>query len=249
MSNKDFFIGWGEMPDADRRFFLKAGAGLVVGAAGIAGFVAASQRPVGPGSWDLATFNAYTGVVTADPYPMLRTRDIDGRVRTALLVCQTKCGVDARLGSFAGRAVTINGSLIRRGAHAAIAVADGADWIRAADAPVDPALAFPKPEPIGEMTLAGEILDSKCWFGAMRPAEGKVHKSCASLCIRSGIPPAFLARDAGNHAALLVMTERGGRFGETLLAHVADPVQASGSMARVGDLLLFDVSAEGVRRI
>lgn len=249
MSNKDFFIGWAEMPDADRRFFLKAGAGLVVGSAGVAGFVAAWQRPVGPGSWDIAAFEDYTGVVTASPYPMLRTRDIDGKVRTALLVCQTKCGVDARLASFAGKSVVINGSLVQRGEYTTIAVADGPDWIRAADAPVDPALAFPAPEPLGELRLAGEILDSKCWFGAMRPAEGKVHKACASLCIRSGIAPAFFARDANDNAALLIMTERGGRFGETMLAHVADPVEVTGMVSQVGDLFLFDVAPEGVRRL
>lgn len=128
-------------------------------------------------------------------------------------------------------------------------MADGPDWIRAAEGPVDAALAFPEPEPLGELTLAGEILDSKCWFGAMRPGEGKVHKACASLCIRSGIAPAFFARDANENSALLVMTERGGRFGETMLAHVADPVEATGTVSRVGDLFLFDVAPEGVRRV
>ncbi|MEO0617450.1 MAG: hypothetical protein AAFY69_15080 [Pseudomonadota bacterium] len=249
MSKKDFFIGWAEMPDADRRFFLKAGAGLVIGAAGVAGFVAASQRPVGRGTWDIATFKDFTGVVTASPYPMLRTRDIDGQVRTAMLVCQTKCGVDLRLQNMAGKAVVINGSLIQRGDFASIAVADGPEWIHAADAPVDPALAFPAPEPLGEITLAGEILDTKCWFGAMRPGEGKVHKACASLCIRSGVPPAFFARDARDNAALLVMTENGGRFGETLLAHVADPVEVTGTVSRAGNVFLLDVSADSVRRV
>ena len=249
MSDRRFFIGWADMPDADRRFFLKVGAGLLVGTAGVAGFVAAGQRPVGRGGWDIAAFETFTGAVTASPYPMLRTRDVDGAVRTALLVCQAKCGVDARLRGLVGKPVTITGSLIRRGEHVAIAVADGPDWIREANAEVDPALAFPEPTPLGELTLAGEILDSKCWFGAMRPAEGKVHKGCASLCIRSGIPPAFFARDARDNAALLVMTENGGRFGETLLAHVADPVRLTGQVSRRGDLLLLDVTPERVRRI
>ena len=32
---------------------------------------------------------------------------------------------------------------------------------------------------LGEATYRGEILDSKCWFGAMQPGQGKPHKSCA----------------------------------------------------------------------
>lgn len=249
MSKKDFFIGWAEMPDTDRRFFLKAGAGLMIGASGIAGFVAASQAPVGTGSWDIATFKDFKGVVTNTPYPMLRTRDIDGTVRTAMLVCQVKCGVDLRLGAMAGKSVVINGSLVQRGEYASIAVADGPEWLRELDGPADPALAFPEPEPLGEITLAGEILDTKCWFGAMRPGEGKVHKACASLCIRSGIPPAFFARDARDNAALLIMTENGGRFGETMLAHVADPVEVTGAVSRVGDVFVMDVAPESVRRV
>ncbi|MFK8052833.1 MAG: hypothetical protein AB8F65_07640 [Woeseiaceae bacterium] len=249
MSDKDFFIGWAETPDKDRRFLLRAGVALMAGTAGIAGFVAGAQRPVGKGTWDLATFRDFEGVVTSSPYPMLRTCDIDGTPRTVMLACQTKCGVDARLKNFGEGAVVINGSLIQRGNHAMITVSDEADWIRASDKPVEPALLFATPTLVGDVELAGEILDSKCWFGAMRPSEGKVHKACASLCIRGGIPPAFFARDAADNPALLIVTEDGRRFSESMLAYVADPISLKGQVSRSGDLWLLDISASNVNRV
>jgi hypothetical protein len=102
---------------------------------------------------------------------------------------------------------------------------------------------------VGELTLVGEILDSKCWFGAMRPSEGKVHKACAALCIRGGIPPAFFARGPGQQGALMIMTSGGNAHGRDLLALVADPVRVSGRVLRLGDLLLFDAATSQIVRI
>ena len=134
-----------------------------------------------------------------------------------------------------------------------ISVDEEGDWIRRDDgtsaAPADPALAWPQAQPVGSFSLAGEILDSKCWFGAMRPAEGKVHKSCAALCIRGGIPPAFFARGPKQQGALMIMTVGGRAHGPDLLALVADPVRISGQVLRLGDLLLLDAAPSQIVRI
>ena len=50
-----------------------------------------------------------------------------------------------------------------------IAVIDGLDWIREDEGGDIGNLAFPTPEPVMQVSLNGEILDTKCWFGAMRP--------------------------------------------------------------------------------
>ena len=42
--------------------------------------------------------------------------------------------------------------------------------------------------------MSGEVVDTKCYAGAMSPGDGKVHKACASLCLFGGIPPLFVAR-------------------------------------------------------
>ncbi|MCA8900335.1 MAG: hypothetical protein KDA53_03710 [Hyphomonas sp.] len=244
-----FFIGWADTPAADRRFFLRAGLGLTFGAAAMAGGLAAFQTPPGPGMWNQGAVREWRGIVTGTPYAMLRTLDLGGGPRTALLSCLGKCGVAARIGSLAGKAVVITGSLIQRGRHSMIAVNEMGEWIREDDTPADPSLVFPKPEPLGRISLAGEILDSKCWFGAMRPSEGKVHKSCASLCIRGGIPPAFFARDRANKSALMIMMDGGRPYGYDLLPFLADPVQIDGALSRWGDLLILDAAIGNFERL
>jgi hypothetical protein len=244
------FIGWAETPPADRRFFLRAGVALTT-AAGALGFgLAALQQPPGSGRWDPDAVREWRGIASAEPYAMLRTHDLGGGPRTALLSCLGKCGVAARIGSLADQPVLVRGSLIQRGWHSMIAVDEGGDWIRRDDAAqVDPALRFPAGTPLSDVSLAGEILDAKCWFGAMRPSSGKAHKACASLCIRGGIPPAFFARDRAGRGTLLIMTSGGRAHGPGLLGLVADPVRVSGRVTRVGDLLLLDSTLAQVQRL
>jgi hypothetical protein len=217
--SESLFIGWADTPPADRRLFLRAGIGLTAASAAVGFGLAALQQAPGSGQWDPDAVREWRGIVTAEPYAMLRTNDLTGGPRSALLSCLGKCGVATRIGSFAGQPVVVKGSLIQRGQQAMISVDEAGDWIRRDPAAAaDASLAWPEAQPLGELTLVGEILDSKCWFGAMRPSEGKVHKACASLCIRGGIPPAFFARGPGQKGALMIMTSGGRAHGPDLLS-------------------------------
>ena len=249
MSKDDFFIGWAETPKVDRRFFFGAGLGLLAGTAAVAGGVAALQRPMGKGDWNMGKIREWRGIATAEPYAMLRTTDLDGTPRTALLGCQGKCGVSAKIGALAGKPVIVQGSLIQRGTHSMIAVIDGLDWIREDVGGDIDGLAFPKPEPVMEVSLNGEILDTKCWFGAMRPSSGKVHKACASLCIRGGLPPAFYVKDPQDQSALMIMTSGGFGHNKDLLPYVADTVSITGQVQRFGDLFLLDAPVSAISRL
>lgn len=249
MPDNNFFIGWSsELPDLDRRFFLGSGISLTIGTAAIAGGLSYFQNKPQPGSWNMSDVREFTGIVTAEPYAMLRTADINGDLQTALLGCQGKCGVSARIGAMAGKRVTIKGSLIQRGVHTMIAVVDSVDWIQPSDQ-LDTNLRFPRTEPLGQIDLKGEILDAKCWFGAMDPNRGKIHKACASLCIRGGLPPAFYVQDKQNRQALMIMTDGGSGFGHDILEFVADPVSVRGELQRRGNLLFLDTSVSAIKRL
>lgn len=250
MSDSDFFIGWSdEMPSIDRRVFIGTGLGLMAGTFGVAGLLASTQSPVGNGTWAMGEVREWSGYATSSPYAMLRTDDIDGSPKTALLGCLGKCGVAARLNSYDGKAVSVTGSLIQRGRHSMIAVVDGPEWIKEASRELPEPVRFPEIEMVSRVDLTGEILDSKCWFGAMRPSSGKVHKACASLCIRGGIPPAFYAKGSEGRTILLVMTNNGEAHGEDLLEYVADPVRITGEARRQGDLLLLDAPVSAITRV
>jgi hypothetical protein len=246
-----FFIGWAETPPNDRRFFIRLGLGLMAGTVGLGAGLAALQRAPGSGGWDPDKVHEWRGIVSAAPYAMLRSRDLGGdEPRTALLSCLGKCGVAAQIGALEGQPVVVTGSLIQRGPHSMIAVDEQGPWLRRDErAAPDAGLAVPAIEALGEVSLSGEILDSKCWFGAMRPSDGKLHKACASLCIRGGIPPAFFARGPAGQTALMIMTDAGRAHGPELLALVADPVHLSGRVFRRGDLLMLDTPVSAIRRL
>ncbi|MBL8548348.1 MAG: hypothetical protein JNJ73_00080 [Hyphomonadaceae bacterium] len=246
----DFFIGWAPTPEPDRRFLLRAALGLVAIGAGAGGLLASQQAPPGPGQWKQGEVRTWRGLLVREPYPALRTLDLDGSPRTAFLATSGKLGVQGRLTNEMCGAVAVRGSLIARGRHAMIAVPDGDDWITLASAS-EPDLAEMREEDLGEVLLVGEILDSKCWFGAMRPGQGKPHKSCASLCLRGGLPAAFCAGPncgEGSEAPLF-LDAQGRAHGHELLSLAADPVRALGRLVRVGDVTQFRADLSNVARL
>jgi len=250
-----FFVGWADKPAISRRSFVAASLGLV-SLAGGAGFVLArAQQQPGNGSWDPDAERDWTGVLVREPYPMLRTLALDGTPRTAYLVASDKHGIQSRLGDAVEGPVMARGSLISRDKNAMIAVADGESWLRTAAAALSPAdmgqLTSWTEQDLGPATYTGEILDSKCWFGAMQPGQGKPHKSCASLCIRGGLPAVFCPSGlCGSGASIpLFTTAQGGAHSMDLLPLVADPVVATGRLVRVGDVTEFRVALSDIKRL
>ena len=102
---------------------------------------------------------------------------------------------------------------------------------------------------LGQATYHGEILDSKCWFGAMRPGHGKIHKSCASLCIRGGIPPALFVKDQANNSALMLLTENRNAFSMSILPYVGEPIAIHGELLKWNNLLFLDSSASAITSV
>ncbi|MEM9386214.1 MAG: hypothetical protein AAGA68_14220 [Pseudomonadota bacterium] len=250
MSEKDYFIGYcADTPARDRRFMLRLGLSLTLSCGALGAGLAALQRSPGNGTWDLEDRD-WRGVVHADPFPMLRTRDIDGIARSLWLVCPGKCGVRTIIDAYAGQAVTLRGSLLARDGFHMLSAAQGSDWIAHSPTAPETALRLPAAEPLEHVSLVGEILDMKCFAGAMRPSTGKPHKACAALCIRGGIPPALFARDRqGAYRPLLLVDEHGAaHLPEPLLPLVADSVRVEGQLLRRDDTLFLASPTNNIRR-
>jgi hypothetical protein len=93
-------------------------------------------------------------------------------------------------------------------------------------------------EDLGEFTLVGEIVDSKCYLGVMNLGDTKPHRECAALCIRGGVPPLFIAHDAdGRTASLLLVSENN------------EPVEITGRVLRDGEQLILRADPIAYRRI
>ena len=98
--------------------------------------------------------------------------------------------------------------------------------------------------------LRGEIIDPKCFAGAMKPGEGKPHKACAVLCLRGGIPPMFLT-DAGT-LHVLVDTNGGALVGsalEEIIPYVGDRVEINATPAQVQGFSHLRIESDRVRQL
>jgi hypothetical protein len=97
--------------------------------------------------------------------------------------------------------------------------------------------------------LRGEIIDSKCYLGAMKPGGGKIHKACAALCLSGGVPPMFVTRDADNRETYYLLTAPdGGPLASDTFDYVGDAVELTGHLELHGDLHVLKVAAADIRR-
>jgi len=247
----EMFIGWMKAPVVDRRFLLAAMPLTLAATTGLGWLVASDLGDPGAGRWEQATTHVVEGVLGAKPYPMIRVADASAPhgVRSVLIVAQGKCTSGLKLAEMDGRLVRASGVLIERKRRRMLEVPLSVGrWLEPLDGVG--AVGAPAVESLGRARLAGQIMDSKCFFGVMRPSRGKTHKACAALCIRGGVPPSFWARDARGRESVLLMTDaKGGPLGEAILPLVADPVAAEGEIVRVGDLLQFRADAAAYRRL
>jgi len=245
MSDKpnEFYVGYLAVPPRLRWAIRGLVLVLLVLVAADAWLLAALQPGAGDGRWADAP-TEFKGTLSRTPYPTLRVATGAG-TRTYVLVSDEKRGAEAVLGRIAdGASVKIQGYEIERAAVRMIQLA-------ATDVASDeaPAIVAPPIEIHGRATLDGEIVDSKCWLGVMRPGEGHIHKACASLCIRGGIPPMFVTRGSeGPQVMLLTLFDGRAVPPDAILEYVADPVRLSGMVEKRGDIYLFKADLSTLTR-
>ena len=239
----EFYVGYLALPPGLRWSL----GGLVLLLASLialdAWLVASFQPDAGDGSWG-ETPQEFTGTLSRTPYPTLRVTK-NGVVRTYVVISDEKRGAEAALQGIAdGTTVKLNGYEIERAAIGMIQLA--ATDVAVLDAPAIPE----EPRELqSRRELTGEIVDSKCWLGVMRPGDGHIHKACASLCIRGGIPPMFVVRaDDGPQVYLLTMFDGGAVPPEAILDHVADQVRLSGLIEKRGDIHAFKADLATLKR-
>ena len=253
----EMFIGWARAPAVDRRFLLGALPLGLAGAGGAGWLIASELDDPGAGAWLTDATHRVTGVLTTAPYPMIRVADRSAPfgLRTVLLVAQGKCTSALEFGGNEASPVTASGVLIQRKERRMLEAPPFLEkWLEPADLGDEFHLRHflrePPREGLGLHRLSGTIMDSKCFFGVMRPGRGKTHKACASLCIRGGIPPSFWVRTKDGRESVLLMTDaKGGPMPMDILPLVADPVEAEGEIVRVGDLLQFRADVGAYRRL
>jgi hypothetical protein len=248
----EFYVGYLPLPAGQRRWLRVMLPALLWAIAGAAALMASQMRDAGNGRWTSSDRQVFVGTIDIAPYPVLRQASVDpapadGPLGAFILVEAGKLGGRAGLEKFQCRRVRVAGSLIHRDGRSMIELAPGSDAVAAIEG--DPA-SLKKPTPVGHAELRGEIVDSKCFLGAMRPGDGKTHRACAQLCIAGGLPPMLVTRDAAGHAEYYLLTAPDGTPANALVRpFVAEPVEVRGQVERLDDLQFLRLDPGGILRL
>lgn len=228
--NDDFYIGYlPKAPPGLARFVRSRVALALAGALVLSGALAATLAYAGNGRFEFGNHRRVTGSLGCAAAPTLSAANAE-----YLLVGYGKRRAPLELCTASGQVVELNGTLIEREGRSLLEVAAFRNTEAPASTPP------PAPRSLGRFTLIGEIVDSKCYFGVMNPAEGRVHRACAELCLRGGVPAVFVVRDrSGAVAHLLLAGPNGEPINDQLLSWVAAPVQITSEVFRQGRWLVL----------
>lgn len=211
---------------------------------------ARSQHSPGNAVWETGKPIELVGVLDSSPYPVLFSTAKDGSLTAVLLIEQGKIGTQKRALALNGRVVRASGWLLHRDGRQILELEPDDRALAQIDSP---ATTRPTLQDLGQVTLRGEIVDGKCFLGAMKPGDGKTHKECATLCIRGGIPPILISRTVtGDSVYLLLQNEHGEAIDPALHHLIADPVEVRGVRHQwngIAGLGVLRVRAADVRRL
>ena len=237
MSEDDaFYVGYLPLPGRDRKFLKRLLPAVFLGACGLALALSALQKDPGTGRWEQDKQITFEGTVSVNPYAMLHTREGD-TLRAVLLVDEGKFGAAARLSAMDGKYVKVRGTLLHREGRNMLEIASSEDAIQMMTGPAN----VPAAVLAGNKTLHGEVIDPKCYIGAMKPGGGKTHKACAELCLAGGIPPMLAVWEDGREICYLLENADGSAANAWAGPMAGEALDVAGAVERQDDLMVLKV--------
>jgi hypothetical protein len=239
-SRDEFYIGYlDRAPSGLARHLGRIVAALLLAVPAVFALVAAAQAALPTGVFEFGVKRGFEGVLYVEPLPYLQLARPGGGGVGLLVVGSGKKGIPDELRRHAGRKVGFRGSLIYRENLAMVEVNDPAS-IRVLGDP-SPSESRGLVGIIGPVRLRGELVDTKCFLGVMRPATGKVHRACAVRCLKGGVPPGLLVRNPDGSATVYLLVGSGGGPLDFDLQLAARTVEVQGRLELQDDLPVIRV--------
>jgi hypothetical protein len=257
MNTDEFYIGW--MPAAPgsyarhiRRIVIVL-IGLVI-AAGI--ILALGQKKFSTSSFEFGQLTEVKGVYQQFPVPSIKVtthRDAFGHSTyiTIPLVGYGKFGAEGTIADLEGqrninldkKEVTFKGTLLYSDGKTLLQIDMNDNPLL--DATTSHSTIQPDIKELGTVHLTGEILDPKCYFGVMKPGQGKPHRDCAIRCIAGGMSPVFYVRnEKGEANYYLILDKDGKKMNEALKDFIADPVSLEAKAVQYDDWTILYVDGK-----
>ncbi|MGI9544748.1 MAG: hypothetical protein ACR2MX_15910 [Cyclobacteriaceae bacterium] len=211
------------------------------------------QKGFATSTYDYANLTELTGVLIRNPFPALQINvsDTQGNeiVQTIPLVAFGKKGAPDELGpqydvDAPQKQLSVTGNLIFYDGKTMLELKEWEILSDYSGAPPDPIVKEKN------VSLTGEILDAKCFFGVMKPSHGKPHRSCAARCISGGIPPLIAAIDpSGQQHYYLITGPDYNPVNEFLLTSVAQAVTLEGTILQYQDWEVLQLNQESLDQL
>jgi len=252
----EFYVGYLERAPAGIASRTRFAVVLVLLVAAVVALgLTRGQKPFDRSRFEFGVVREFRGILLERPYPVLLVprpgeTDRDAPFSQIPLTGAAKFGAAADVAGLDGQSVRLEGSLIYRDGQTMIKLEAGSVGRLEAAHAVSFDGARPQHVDLGEHTLEGEIVDSMCWMGLMKPGASKPHRACAARCISGGAPPVLLVRSSvGDPAYYLLVSRDGEAMNHALLDVIAEPVEITGRIVRDGDLLLLYADRSDIRRL
>jgi len=255
---EEFYIGW--MDKAPLSFakhikkVLLAVLAIVIAAAVM---LAVSQKKFSTGNFEFGTLTEVKGFYFSQPVPCIKVvagKNLFGNnvYQTIPLLGFGKMGAAAAISSIEKekntslnqREITLKGTLLYNDGKLFMQV-DNNDQPLVHIGNVAGAALLPAQENLGMVQLRGEIVDPKCYFGVMKPGQGKPHKDCAIRCILGGISPVLrVSNNAGEINYYLIVGANGEKMNQAVKDFVAEPVTINARAVKYDDWIVLYVNPE-----
>lgn len=255
MNNNEFYIGW--LPKAPPIFVKHIKKVLLVlfPTALVTGvLLSSSQKKFSTASFEFGKLAEIKGIYYNKPVPILKVFDKKNLATTILLVGYGKHGAETAMMqlekengiSLNGKEIILKGTLLYSDGKVLMQVDKN-------DSPIVHVGALfsvqQQKKDLGIQTIRGEIIDPKCYFGVMKPGEGKVHRDCAIRCILGGIPPVLHVRnEKGDNNYYLIVGENGEPMNEAVQHVVAEPVSIDARAEQQGDWIILYTNKNKIQR-
>lgn len=239
--NDEFYIGYEPaMPAGMARRIRVVAWGVVALALIMPAMVVFSHERSAPGVFEFGRVRSFTGEIVEFPYPALKIGDGTGAT-IHWLVGPGKHGAATAVRGRDGQQVRLSGTLVQRDRDAMIELVP--------DSIVATSRRSAASEPLqsrGVVTVIGEIVDSKCYLGVMKPGQGPTHRDCAVRCLLGQIPPMFVPRDRGDLGRMPLIGDAAQPFAEAAL-YAGRRVSIRGEVLERGTQKYLAVARRDVR--